>query len=43
MLNNLIVSFNRMVNPNRSAHVNDSCGAMVGISGVKQDGPLSAH
>ena len=39
MLNSLIVSFNRMVNPNRSAHVNESCGATLGIRGVKQDGP----
>lgn len=37
--NSLILSFNRMVNPNRSAHVADACGALLGISGVRQDGP----
>jgi hypothetical protein len=37
--NSLILSFNRMVNPNRSAHVADGCGALLGISGVRQDGP----
>lgn len=37
--NSLILSFNRMVNPNRSAHVADSCGALLGIGGVRQDGP----
>jgi hypothetical protein len=37
--NSLILSFNRMVNPNRSAHVADSCGALLGIRGVRQDGP----
>ena len=39
LFNSLIVSFNRMVNPNRSAHVADGCGALLGIRGVKQDGP----
>lgn len=37
--NSLILSFNRMVNPNRSAHVADACGALLGIRGVRQDGP----
>ena len=37
--NSLIVSFNRMENPNRSAHVADGCGALLGIAGVRQDGP----
>ena len=37
--NSLILSFNRMVNPNRSAHVADGCGALLGIGGVRQDGP----
>jgi len=39
LFNSLIVSFNRMVNPNRSAHVADGCGALLGIRGVRQDGP----
>ena len=37
--NSLILSFNRMVNPNRSAHVAAGCGALLGINGVRQDGP----
>jgi hypothetical protein len=37
--NSLILSFNRMANPNRSAHVADSCAALLGIKGVLQDGP----
>jgi hypothetical protein len=37
--NSLILSFNRMENPNRSAHVGDGCGALLGIAGVRQDGP----
>jgi len=37
--NSLLLSFNRMVNPNRSAHVADGCGALLGIAGVRQDGP----
>jgi hypothetical protein len=39
LFNSLIVSFNRMANPNRSAHVADGCGALLGIRGVRQDGP----
>lgn len=39
LYNSLIVSFNRMANPNRSAHVADGCGALLGIGGVRQDGP----
>jgi Carboxypeptidase regulatory-like domain/TonB dependent receptor-like, beta-barrel len=39
LFNSVIVSFNRMVNPNRSAHLTDSCGALLGITGVLQDGP----
>jgi TonB dependent receptor len=39
LYNSLVLSFNRMVNPNRSAHVADSCGALLGITGVLQDGP----
>jgi Carboxypeptidase regulatory-like domain/TonB dependent receptor len=39
LFNSVILSFNRMVNPNRSAHVADSCGALLGITGVLQDGP----
>jgi len=39
LVNSLIVSFNRMGNPNRSAHVADGCGALLGIRGVRQDGP----
>jgi hypothetical protein len=39
LFNSLIVSFNRMANPNRSAHVADGCGATLGIGGVRQDGP----
>jgi Carboxypeptidase regulatory-like domain len=39
LFNSLIVSFNRMANPNRSAHVAEGCGALLGIAGVKQDGP----
>jgi hypothetical protein len=39
LFNSLILSFNRMPNPNRSAHVDDGCAAMLGIKGVKQDGP----
>jgi Carboxypeptidase regulatory-like domain/TonB dependent receptor-like, beta-barrel len=39
LFNSLIVSFNRMANPNRSAHVADGCGALLGIAGVRQDGP----
>jgi Carboxypeptidase regulatory-like domain/TonB dependent receptor-like, beta-barrel len=37
--NSVILSFNRMVNPNRSAHVTDGCAALLGIEGVLQDGP----
>lgn len=39
VFNSLIISFNRMANPNRSAHVADGCGALLGINGVRQDGP----
>ena len=39
LFNSLIVSFNRMANPNRSAHVAAGCGALLGIAGVRQDGP----
>src|SRR5262245_11969658 len=39
LFNTFKVSFNRMGNPNRSAHVNDGCAAALGIKGVKQDGP----
>jgi len=39
LFNSLIVSFNRMANPNRSAHVAAGCGAMIGVGGVRQDGP----
>jgi hypothetical protein len=39
LINHFTLSFNRMGNPNRSAHVEDGCAAMLGISGVKQDGP----
>lgn len=39
LFNSLILSFNRMGNPNRSAHVADGCGALLGIKGVRQDGP----
>jgi len=28
-----------MENPNRSAHVADGCGALIGLGGVRQDGP----
>jgi hypothetical protein len=37
--NNLILSFNRMVNPNRSAHLTEGCAALLGLIGVLQDGP----
>ena len=39
ILNHFLISFNRMGNPNRSAHVEDGCAAALGIKGVKQDGP----
>jgi hypothetical protein len=39
LFNSFILSFNRMGNPNRSAHVADGCGALLGIQGVRQDGP----
>jgi Carboxypeptidase regulatory-like domain len=39
LINHFTLSFNRMANPNRSAHVEDGCAAMLGITGVKQDGP----
>jgi carboxypeptidase family protein len=39
LLNHFTLSYNRMGNPNRSAHVDDGCAASLGISGVKQDGP----
>jgi Carboxypeptidase regulatory-like domain/TonB dependent receptor len=39
LINHFTISFNRMVNPNRSAHVEEGCAAMLGIAGVKQDGP----
>jgi len=41
VFNSVIVSFNRMANPNRSAHVADGCGAALGIAGVRQDGPCA--
>ncbi|HEY2930860.1 MAG TPA: TonB-dependent receptor [Acidobacteriota bacterium] len=39
LLNHFIVSWNRMPNPNRSAHVDEGCAATLGIKGVKQNGP----
>jgi Carboxypeptidase regulatory-like domain len=39
VLNHVMVNFNRMGNPNRSAHVDEGCAAALGINGVKQDGP----
>jgi hypothetical protein len=39
VLNHFILSFNRMGNPNRSAHVKDGCAAALGLRGVRQDGP----
>jgi hypothetical protein len=39
LFNSLIVSFNRMGNPNRSAHVAAGCAGLLGIQGVRQDGP----
>jgi len=39
LLNHFILSFNRMGNPNRSAHVAEGCATALGIKGVKQDGP----
>ena len=39
VLNHFIISYNRMGNPNRSAHVEDGCGALLGITGILQDGP----
>ena len=39
LLNHFVVSFNRMGNPNLSAHVSDGCAAALGIQGVLQDGP----
>lgn len=37
-INHFTVSFNRMGNPNRSAHVDDGCAAALGIKGVLQTG-----
>ncbi len=39
LFNTFKISFNRMANPNRSAHVDDGCAAALGIKGVKQNGP----
>jgi hypothetical protein len=38
LLNHFTLSFNRMGNPNRSAHVTDGCAAALGIKGVLQTG-----
>jgi len=38
LFNNFKISFNRMGNPNRSAHVEDGCAAALGIKGVLQTG-----
>ncbi|MBO0862154.1 MAG: TonB-dependent receptor [Chloracidobacterium sp.] len=38
LFNNFKISFNRMANPNRSAHVNDGCAAALGITGVLETG-----
>ncbi len=39
LINHFTLSYNRMANPNRSAHLEDGCAAALGIEGVKQDGP----
>ncbi|MGH9838655.1 MAG: carboxypeptidase regulatory-like domain-containing protein [Blastocatellia bacterium] len=38
LFNTFKISFNRMANPNRSAHVDDGCAAALGIKGVLQTG-----
>ena len=43
LFNAFKVSYNRMGNPNRSAHVDDGCAAALGIKGVLQDWGVSTH
>jgi hypothetical protein len=38
LFNAFKLSFNRMANPNRSAHVDDGCAAALGLKGVLQTG-----
>jgi hypothetical protein len=38
-LSHFQIAFNRMGNPNRSAHVEDGCGGALGLKGVKTTGP----